>query len=305
MQTSLTVVIPNFNCKAYLPKCLDSVLCQLPENGEVIVVDDGSTDGSLEWLQAKQLVTPALRIVHQSNQGVVNARNKAIQQAKGNWIAFLDADDYWYQNKLAMQLDYMQRYQGCVLSFTNYDHVNEQYEYIIDCFGYWSEVNIPNTLNNYTALLDPLNTLLKTNLVGTSTVIARKDALIETGLFDPQLKSASDWDMWLKLAQLGHVAYTSSACVGYLMRAGSITSNRLNRLQAMSEIVLRTQSTAKPSCVAVRVAQAKIDEGYADYFREHNKFMQASWHSLKSFSKAPYLRTLKHLCLDVTKVITS
>lgn len=306
MNIQLSVIIPNYNCKAYLPKCLDSVLQQLPQNCEVIVIDDGSTDGSVEWLKEKQLVVSQLVVMEQQNQGVVKARNRAIKAAKGEWVAFLDADDYWYSNKLLPQLTYMQQNSGCVLSFTNYDHVNENYEYIIDCFGYWQEVEIDKTSQmGYRGLAQPVNTLLATNIVGTSTVFARKDALLECGLFDPSLNSASDWDMWLKLANVGHVAYNSHPMMGYLMRAGSITSNRLYRLNAMKTIIQRTVRSAMPNATAIRVAEAKVKDGYADYYREQRAYGLALWHGLVSFFKAPYLRTFKHLCLDMKKVITS
>lgn len=71
MNILLSVIIPNYNCKAYLPKCLDSVLQQLPQNCEVIVIDDGSTDGSVEWLKEKQLVVNQLVVMEQQSQGVV------------------------------------------------------------------------------------------------------------------------------------------------------------------------------------------------------------------------------------------
>ncbi|WP_026374779.1 glycosyltransferase family 2 protein [Aestuariibacter salexigens] len=304
MNTQLSVIIPNYNCLQYLPKCLDSVFCQLPKHCEVIVIDDGSTDNSTDWLHERQLINLQLRVLKQQNLGVVAARNFAIQEAHGEWVAFLDADDFWYPNKIGHQLRYMQQNKGCVMSFTNYDHVDEDYQYIIDCFSYWREVTLPVTRhNNFNGLRDPLDTLLATNLVGTSTVMARKDALIACGLFDPSLNSASDWDMWLKLASAGHIAYNSHVQMGYLMRSGSITSNRLNRLSAMRTIIDNVCRNAQPSSHAVRIAEAKVCEGYAEYYREQENYSKAIKHGVLSFVNAPYLRTFKHLCLDIKKAL--
>ncbi len=93
--------MPNYNCLDYLPKAIDSVLQQQDVRFELIVVDDGSTDGSLEWLKAAEQKYNQLRVLTQPNQGVIAARNRAIKKANGQFIAFLDADDYWYPTSCA------------------------------------------------------------------------------------------------------------------------------------------------------------------------------------------------------------
>lgn len=302
MYTDLTVIIPTYNCRDFLPACIDSVLAQQYANLEIIVIDDGSTDGSQQWLAQKAQITPQMTVLTQQNKGVVCARNRAIQLAKGKWIAFLDADDTWFNGKLAEQMAYMKTHQGCVLSFTNYDHVDEQGRYIIDCFGYWRHPAItPAKTNKFTGLSDPLNALLHSNIIGTSSVIAKKSALVECGLFDGSLNSASDWDLWLKLAQKGCFAYSTASLMGYLMRQGSITSNRLNRLNAMKTIVNRVKLLAAPA--TIKKATANIQQGYAEYHREQGDFIKAITHDLKSFYFHPHLRTLKHLCFDTRQLL--
>lgn len=302
MQVDLSVIIPVYNCMAYLPACIDSIVAQEMDNIEVIVIDDGSTDGCTQWLEQKARIYAPLKVISQANKGVVEARNTGIAAAKGELIAFLDADDTWTEDKLSAQVNYMKRHQGCALTFTNYDHIDEAGNDIIDCFSYWKNpaLNQSSTMQ-FVGLHDPLNVLLSANIVGTSTVIARKQSMIDVGLFDPTLNSASDWDMWLKLTQKGCFAYCSAPLMKYLMRQGSITANRLNRLSAMETIVSRVQDIA--SANALNIAQANIHEGYAEFNREHAQYLQAIVHDVKALYLSPHLRMFKHLCFDIKQVV--
>ena len=97
---SVSVVIPSFNRSEVLQRALKSVYVQTRQPDEVIVVDDGSTDSTREMLRDS---FPDVEYLYQSNQGVSSARNRGIERAKGNWIAFLDSDDEWLPNKLENQ----------------------------------------------------------------------------------------------------------------------------------------------------------------------------------------------------------
>lgn len=209
MNIEISVIIPNYNCKQYLAKALSSVIAQKNVNLEIIVVDDGSTDGSVEWLRKAQNTFPQLVILEQENTGVVNVRNRAIAASKGDYIAFLDADDYWSDDKLYEQLGYMKENSECVLSFTNYMHVNEDYEPIVDCFSFWPEFSkfVDKKNMGYQNLKSPMDLLIFANVIGTSSVMVKRSAINYIGRFDNVLNSASDWDCWLKLARIGDVAF--------------------------------------------------------------------------------------------------
>jgi len=97
----LSVIIPVFNAEQTLPRCLDSVLRQLLPEMEIIAVNDGSTDNSETVLQRYAAAYPALTILSQPNAGQAAARNEALRHARGKWVLFLDADDYWENNYLA------------------------------------------------------------------------------------------------------------------------------------------------------------------------------------------------------------
>ncbi len=101
----ISVIIPVFNTEKYLAKAIESVLSQTLKPNEIIVVDDGSTDKSIEV--ARQF-EPPVRIISQANKGVGSARNVGTQAASCDFLAFLDADDFWTENKLEIQLSYLE-----------------------------------------------------------------------------------------------------------------------------------------------------------------------------------------------------
>jgi glycosyltransferase involved in cell wall biosynthesis len=102
MNPKISVVIPSYNRAHYIEKTIDSVLEQKRDDIEIILVDDGSTDNTRELVQNKY--GDQVRYVYQENQGIPGARNTGIKNAQGDYIAFLDSDDYWHPNKLEQQM---------------------------------------------------------------------------------------------------------------------------------------------------------------------------------------------------------
>lgn len=303
MKPQVSVVIPTYNCIEFLPTAINSVLQQGISDIEILVMDDGSSDGTFVWLEQMAAKHHQLYPFKLDRVGVVTARNKAIELACSDYIAFLDADDYWQPNKLFCQLNWHKVHDDTSLSFTNYMHFKESGEQIIDCFAYWKLFDQLPNLNRFFCLFDAPDQILATNMIGTSSVIARKDALIKAGGFNPDLKSASDWDMWLKLAQLGQVAVNPTVQMQYLMRAGSITSNRLNRLEAMRSIITQYQANYPTSDYAQNLAWSRLEEGYGEYYREKGQASKALHWDWASIRHAPEARKLKHLGADIMALL--
>lgn len=113
----VSVIIPSYNCAPYLAEAIESALGQTLPPDEVIVVDDGSTDGSLEIAQG---YGPPVHVTRQENAGVSAARNRAIEQATGDWLAFLDADDIWAPAKLDRQLAAVEDHTDVVCLFSDF-----------------------------------------------------------------------------------------------------------------------------------------------------------------------------------------
>jgi glycosyltransferase involved in cell wall biosynthesis len=184
MTPTLSVVIPTYNQASLLPEAIASVRAQQWPNLEIIVVDDGSTDDTKKVLN--HLTSDrGLRWFSQNNAGAAAARNRGIEAATGEWIAFLDADDLWLPAKLAIQFEQLETHRAD-FSFTD--------SRLRFANGHESELRCP-------IFEQPLfHQLLTGNLFGTPTVVLRKSCFKKVGLFDEQLSTGEDWDMWLRLA---------------------------------------------------------------------------------------------------------
>lgn len=183
MTPELSVVIPTRNRWLFLRRALATALAQRDVSVEVLVVDDGSDDGSAE--RAEAVDDPRVRVLRQPRRGVAAARNLGVEQARAGWIALLDDDDLWAPGKCRRQLD--------ALAATGAD------------IAYTSQVITDGSLAVKRILEAPpfdrvVETLLGSNTIGTpSSVLARRDALLAIGGFDPGLSVLADWDAWLKL----------------------------------------------------------------------------------------------------------
>jgi len=184
MGDSVSVVVPCYNAARYLQKAIASIRMQAWPNLEIIVVDDGSTDdiaGVLEGLHGSDL-----RVMRQENAGPAVARNLGIIVARGEWVAFLDADDYWLPSKLKTQFEALTREpiaafcysSGILKSPINGENIEAPHGFGEDLF----------------------ESLLWGSQLLMGSVIVRRDCFVKAGLFDPQLRMGEDWDMWLRLA---------------------------------------------------------------------------------------------------------
>ncbi|WAL62604.1 glycosyltransferase family 2 protein [Thermocoleostomius sinensis] len=181
----VSVIVPTYNSIAYLPETIESILQQTFTDFEVLIVDDGSTDQTVAW--AKQIVDPRVRVIMQPNQGVSVARNTGILQAQGEYVAFLDADDTWNHSKLEQQVYYLDTHPkiGWVHSWVSLIDAQSQpigKPLISSAEGQiWEE-------------------LLIRNAIACCSVMVRRSCFSVAGLFDPNIRSAEDWELWIRLA---------------------------------------------------------------------------------------------------------
>ncbi|MFZ3408770.1 glycosyltransferase family 2 protein [Vibrio chagasii] len=296
----VSVVIPTYNCLDYLPKAIGSVLKQTHQDIELIIIDDNSNDGTSTYLASIQ----DHRIVKLSTLGVgaPQARNLGIEKAEGEFIAFLDADDFWFPEKIERQLEFHQRYPEMAMSFTNYEHLTEDYEVIVDCFSYWSQFQ--NRQEQFINIENPLEFIIENNVIGTSTVMVKADVFSQTDSFNADIKYGEDWELWLRMSENHQIGVLNSVEVGYLMRATSVTQTedlKLRNLASIETILQRYQNNSQrwnlPQS-SFKVAKARILEGYADYYRGLQQNRQAIVYSFRSLVMAPQKRTLRHLIGD-------
>jgi glycosyltransferase involved in cell wall biosynthesis len=192
MGRSVSVVIPTYNLAPLLGGAVESVRAQSWPELEIIVVDDGSTDETAELLE-RLARAGGLRWFRQENAGAAEARNRGIREARGDWVAFLDADDFWLPGKLAAQFEALEAKPSAAFSYTDVLVRRED--------GSEGELACPR------APVPLFAQLLSGNVFATPTALVRRDCFDEAGLFDPALRTGEDWDMWLRLASHFECAY--------------------------------------------------------------------------------------------------
>jgi glycosyltransferase involved in cell wall biosynthesis len=202
----VSVVIPTHDRRAWLELTLRSVLRQHHEDLEVIVVDDGSTDGTAQML-AEMAHARVHVIRHASPRGVGASRNHGAAEAHGRWIAFVDDDDVWAPEKLARQLEAAHA-SGRAWVYTGSVQVDEHTR----VFG----GNPPPPPEAVTRLIARYNVIPG----GGSNVIVRRDAFERAGPFDLRLKNTEDWELWMRLNEHGPPAWVPRPLVGYRVHRG-------------------------------------------------------------------------------------
>ncbi len=294
-----SVIIPTHNCLGYLKFALNSVRLQQRDDIEILIVDDGSSDGTWEWLLESAREDRRLRPLRLEGEGPAKARNHALAQANSSLIAFLDADDLWWPEKLTRQLAYHERHPETAFSFTDYLHVDMNGGVHGTCFDFWRPEFVDRKAPGFTVLPDAEMSLLACNVTGTSTVIASVRALQNANGF-AKCASAEDWLLWLALAQFGPVACSPAVSMSYLMRPGSETGNRSARIEAMKSIVAPYAKKDEFAMRrAVRMARARIFVAEAEMARGDNRFWHAAAFHFSAVVAKPEMRTIRACVADV------
>lgn len=201
---SITIVIPLYNKASLIRRTLKSVAAGDTEDCEIVVVDDGSTDGSAAaaLAAAQEFGLENLRIVTQQNGGVAMARNRGIAEAKGEYVAFIDADDEWKPDHITTLKQLVNDYPSCAVFATGYDDVTANGLVVHNEIKNLLFEGDSGVLGNYFEIasesIPPL---------WTSAVMARREALTEIGGFPEGIKSGEDLLTWARLACRYDIAY--------------------------------------------------------------------------------------------------
>lgn len=210
----VSIIVPAYNCGNYLPETLDSVLAQTYTNWEVIIINDGSTDDTVAVL-SPFLNDSRITLVNQANTGVSTARNNGIKLAKGEYITFLDADDVWLPNNLALKADLLNNNLAVDFVFSNM--------YLADQNMQITAENIPGTDK------DMLRNLLLWNdevVPGPcDNVFLRKKCFANGLCFDAKFSTAADQDFLLYLTANNTGHYINLPLFKYRILPGSMSRN--------------------------------------------------------------------------------
>jgi glycosyltransferase involved in cell wall biosynthesis len=218
MNPGVSVVVAAYNHGRFIAEALSSALTQAYPLLEVVVVDDGSTDGTAD------IVRPFLRdararYLRTDHCGVSAARNRGIAATTMPLVAFLDADDVWLPGKLARQVDLFERSPGLAVVYGRRRCVNEQGRLL----DRPSECLIRGQV---------LSTMFRYNFVCLSSTVVRRDVLKEVGGFDEAVPSGVDYDLWLRIAAKYHFDYVDEPVVLYRTGHAAMSSRPVARLQS-------------------------------------------------------------------------
>lgn len=212
----VTVIMPAYRARRTVGRALASVAAQTLKPRRVVVVDDGSDDGTFETAESwtGRMNGVELTVLRQRNAGPGAARNRALAAADTGFVAFLDADDEWLPEKLA---ETMRHFDDPAVAFVghNYLRVSAGREIAVDC------------ARRAAARTDPYLALFLRNFIDTSTVVARRAAVLAAGGFDESLPSAQDYKLWLAMAGRPGDEFTvfPRALSRYHIVEGSVSSN--------------------------------------------------------------------------------
>ena len=198
MTPAISAVIPTYNRKQFVLDAINSALQQDPKNYEIIVVDDGSTDGTFEYLLSLNL---PIRVIRKQNGGVASARNEGIRNAKGKYITFLDSDDVWLPGILKAQLDFLASHPHIPLVYT------DQY---IELSGKRLEktrFQAQPATHEEKSRFDLSSAVLKHTPIHASSVMVRRSVFDAVGLFNEELKIHEDTEMWNRISEKYELGY--------------------------------------------------------------------------------------------------
>lgn len=238
-----SIIIPTHNCGQLLVETLRSVKPELGSGDEVIIVDDGSTDGTRELL-ADLLEDPRFRYFYQVGSGGPSApRNRGVLNAKGKYLFFFDSDDIMLPGKLSSSIAALEMFPESGLVFTNFASVNENGEILRDRFldGYELIGKLQFDGGTSATLIDrtmACSHLARENFIGTSGVAVRSSVLLEVGGFDETLKNGDDKDMWFRITRKYPIAYVDQVLHHYRIHQNSISrGGALKRADARIKVL--------------------------------------------------------------------
>lgn len=238
----VSVIIPAYNAMSFLPKTLDSVLQQTFTDFEVLIVNDGSSDNIVQW--ANSLTDERVKLISQSNQGVSTARNTAISKARGEYIAFLDADDLWQETKIEKQVQFLDNNPTVGLVATWMILIDEQ-------GNLGSEVKLDFKQGNVK------KKLMEVNLISCGSIpMVRCDCFDAVGLFEPNLRFGEDWEMWMRIAEKYNFGLIKELLVYYRQHPKNSSKNYQEILPDFDRLIKKMFSSVSPEL------QPKLNKTY-------------------------------------------
>lgn len=252
MNELVSIIVPVYNVEKYIRETMESVMAQTYADWELLLVEDGSSDGTAAIITglAEAWGESRIRLIRQpANMGAARARNRGLLEAGGRYIAYLDADDLWAPEKLERELSFLKEKEAAFV-FTGYEFADEEGK------GTGKVVRVPETLNYRQALSN--------TTIFTTTVMFDTEKIGKDKLEMPVIKS-EDTALWFRVLRSGYIAYGLDENLARYRRAGrSLSSNKLEALGRIWNLYRRSEGLGLPEsayhfCLwAVRAVKRRI-----------------------------------------------
>lgn len=276
----VAVIIPSLNQGQYIGEALDSVFAQTFRDYEVIVVDGGSTDGTRETVGR---YGDKVHFFRQDGKGVSRAKNQALDRSRSGYIAFLDADDAWYPDKLAKQVALLEAHPEYGFCSSDVD--------FFDATGIIIKGAIATEKKPRSGMV--FDDLLVNNFISSATIMLRRECFEKVGRFDEEIFYAEDTEMWLRVAKEFSLGYLPESLARYRVRAEA-----------------RSQSFAR-HYASLASSFSKLRRLYPEYFSARLPLLRAAYANLYrrwgyrhfeageySAARRIYLQALRYASLD-------
>jgi glycosyltransferase involved in cell wall biosynthesis len=259
--------MPCFNSAKFVKQAIDSALNQTFTKFELLIIDDGSTDNTLTIIKRISQNDHRIRIFSRPNRGISATRNFGLEQAKGEYISFLDSDDYWHSEKLKLQVATLEEYPNAILCYSRFLVWNNKNGFYETPDKIYESKEIMNDIDEvfsgwmYIKLLEDVYTW-------TGTILVRRHALKNAGGFNQDLVIGEDHDLWIRLSRIGHFKKLAAPLALYRENQDSIT-NKLhsqNYSAIVFENAVKQFGLKNPDGTGISSAHAN-DLRYKKWFR--------------------------------------
>lgn len=280
----VSIVIPAYNAERYLAQTLESVLAQTLADWELIVMDDGSRDGTGGIADAYAARDGRIRVVRQPNQGLSNTRNLGLREASAAYVIFLDADDLWEPDTLSALSSALDARPDCVGAYALARFIDgEGRPCQPGVLEAWQRDRREVT-GRGTALLKPEEPTsfaalaLRQRIATAGTVLLRRSVLEDVGPFDASLKGCEDWDMWLRLARRGGFVFVDRLLFHYRQSGGGLSADKRALHQTERDVRRKHQSSPENTPEQKRTLRAGFRLRERESYQER---MQQAWQGVR------------------------
>ncbi len=281
----ISVVIPVFNAETTIEQAIQSVINQTYKHIEIIVINDGSKDAT----ESIVLGLPYdIHYIKQDNAGAAEARNNGVNSAKGNFIAFLDADDVWHRQKLELQMRAFILHPEIAFCST-LGRVSDRDNYLQYCTHEFEEPEI--------LVINDFNTIFRNPYFGTPTIMMRKSVFTEVGGLDTSFKTGEDIDLWLRTSYGGSVAVVQERLTIVIGMDGSLTDREStntfsDNLRVIDKFCQLHAVFAEKNSELVKEMQSFIYTQWGSAILSMGKRREARTYLLKALKRKVTLRSL-------------